>query len=103
MPAVVVAPACCAAAVEFATSAIDDLGKVSAQPRSAIILAVGDDIAMIGTAAPCIAASYRTMKAFIIGAGRIGTILAIHVARDCVAGKTTQERATDNADATAMR
>src|SRR3954467_321018 len=65
---------------ELPAAAIDHLGEFAADFATLAIFAVGDDIAAIGTVIPGITAADRALEAGAVGAGRVRTVIAIHVA-----------------------
>ena len=88
--------------IELAAMTIDHLGEIPALHAAAIIFAIGDHIAAVGSAVPVIAASNRAPEAVAIRAGGRGPVVAVHVPSDGIAGQATQKRAADNAQAVAM-
>src|SRR5579863_304158 len=88
--------------VEFPTVAINHLREIAAEPASAIIFAIGYDIAPVGPAVPIITPADGAGEAVVIGTRGIGPVVAIHVAADGVASQAAQQRAADNAEAIAM-
>src|SRR6185312_8720458 len=82
--------------VELPAAAVDHLGEIAAKAAAAKIFAVGDYVAAIGTAMPFIAPADRAVETVLIGTHGIAAVLAIHVARDGVAGEPPQESATDD-------